>query len=77
MKEKQQESMLIKPILETGKDMANGMRNTSKTPLSDSEIEYIKAEIQRIGADTSVFVCNDEEHIATSTCYNFVEDKSM
>lgn len=55
--------------------MANGMRDTSKTPLSESEIEYVKSEIQRIGADLSVFVFNDEEHLSASTCYNFVEDK--
>lgn len=57
------------------KDMANGMRDTSKTPLSESEIEFVKSEILRIGADLSVFVFNDEEHIPVSTCYNFIEDK--
>lgn len=51
------------------------MRDTSKTPLSESEIEFVKSEILRIGADLSVFVFNDEEHISVSTCYNFIEDK--
>ncbi len=67
--------MPIRLISVNDKDMANGMRDTSKTPLSESEIEFVKSEIQRIGADLSVFVFNDEEHISVSTCYNFVEDK--
>ena len=66
---------MIKLISTNDKDMANGMRDTSKTPLSESEINYVKSEIQRIGADLSVFVFNDEEHLSSSTCYNFVEDK--
>ena len=61
--------------IEQNKDMANGMRDTSKTPLSELEIDVVKSEIQRISADLSVFVFNDEEHISVSTCYNFVEDK--
>lgn len=67
--------MPIKLISTDDKDMANGMRNTSKTPLSESEIEFVKSEIQRIGADLSIFVFNDKEHLSSSTCYNFVEDK--
>ena len=51
------------------------MRDTSKTPLSEHEIEFVKSEIQRIGADLSIFVFNDEEHISSSTCYSFIEDK--
>ncbi len=57
------------------KGMANGMRNTSKTPLTDEEIELVKKEIRRIEADESVFVFNDPDHIADSTCYNFEDDK--
>ena len=60
---------MIRLIANHDKDMANGMRNTSKTPLTDEEIEYVKVEIKRIGADPSKFVFNDEEHLATSTCY--------
>ena len=67
--------MAIKLISMNDKDMANGMRDTSKTPLSKEEIEYVKREIRRIGADESIFVFNDGEHIETSTCYNFIEDK--
>lgn len=67
--------MTIKLISINDKDMANGMRNTSKTPLTESEIEFVKSEIQRIGADLSVFIFNDEEHLTSSTCYNFVEDR--
>ena len=67
--------MVIRPISFNDKDMANGMRNTSGTPLSDDEIKYIMSEIERIGADPTKFVFNDDEHIASSTCYNFVEDK--
>lgn len=67
--------MAIRLISINDKDMANGMRDTSKTPLTELEIEYVKSEIQRIGADLSVFVFNDEEHLSLSTCYNFIEDK--
>lgn len=66
---------MIRLITANNKNMANGMRNTSKEPLSESEIEFVKSEIQRIGADLSIFVFNDEEHLSLSTCYNFVEDK--
>lgn len=66
--------MILKHISATDKDMANGMRDISRTPLSESEIEFVKTEIKRIGADLSVFVFNDEEHISSSTCYCFVED---
>jgi hypothetical protein len=54
--------------------MANGMRDISKTLLSDTEIEYVKSEIKRIGADVSVFVFNDERHVTQGTCYNFFDD---
>lgn len=57
------------------KEMANGMRNTSGTPLSEDEIEYVKKEIERIKADESVFIFNNEEHLKNSTCYNFETDK--
>ena len=57
------------------KNLANGMRNTSGTPLSDSEIEFVKSEINRIQADASVFVFNEPDHLADSTCYNFEDDK--
>ena len=66
---------MIKLISANDKSMANGMRDTSKTPLSEHEIEFVKSEIQRIGADLSIFVFNDEEHISSSTCYSFIEDK--
>ena len=65
---------MIRLISYNDKDMANGMRDTSKTPLSAEEIDFIKEEIRQIGADESVFVFNDEEHLGSSTCYNFVED---
>ena len=66
---------MIRLISTNDKDMANGKRNISKNPLSESEIKYIKSEIQRIEAEVSIFVFNDKEHISSSTCYNFVEDK--
>lgn len=56
------------------KEMSNGMRDMSKVPLTDEEIEELKEEIKRIGADESVFVFNDEEHLG-NTCYNFTDDK--
>ena len=67
--------MSIRLVSINDKDIAHGMRDTLKTPLTELEIEYVKSEIQRIGADLSVFVFNDEEHLSLSTCYNFVEDK--
>jgi hypothetical protein len=51
------------PIADTDKGMANGMRNMSRTPLTDEEIEYVRSEIRRIEADESVFVFNDPGHI--------------
>lgn len=57
------------------KALANGMRNLSRTPLTDKEIEFIKKEIRIIEADESVFIFNDPNHIAKSTCYNVLEDK--
>ena len=33
------------------KNMSNGMRDMSRTPLTESEIEYVKSEIERIQAD--------------------------
>ena len=46
----------------------------SRTILTDKEIEFVKSEIRRIGADESRFVFNDEAHIQSSTCYNFITD---
>ena len=57
------------------KNMANGMRNTSGTPLSEADIEFVKSEIRRIQADEIVFVFNDPDHLRDSTCYNFEDDK--
>ena len=59
----------------TDKTMANGMRNLSHKPLTESEIEFVKNEIKRIKADETVFVFNDEDHINTGTCYNYTNDK--
>ena len=42
---------MIRLIAINDKDMANGMRDTSKTPLSEEEITYIKSEIKEIKAD--------------------------
>jgi hypothetical protein len=55
--------------------MANGMRNTSGTPLSESEIEFVKSEIRRIRADEDIFIFNDADHLRDNTCYNFEDDK--
>ena len=57
------------------KDMANGMRDMSRTPLTDTEIEFVKAKIHEIEADESVFVFNDVAHISKSTCYSTKDDK--
>ena len=67
--------MIVKFIPTNNKDMANGMRDVSHTPLTESEIEFVKSEIQKIGADLSVFVFNDISHLHLSTCYNYEEDK--
>lgn len=47
----------------------------SKTPLTIDEIKSVISEIDRIGADRSIFVFNDEDHIEGSTCYNYFDDK--
>lgn len=67
--------MTIKLISDNNRDMANGMRNNSKIPLTETEIEYIKTEIKRIKANEEVFIFNDKAHIKESTCYNFEDDK--
>lgn len=41
----------------------------------NEEIGFVKLEICRIKADESVFVFNDEEHVAKSTCFGVIEDK--
>lgn len=66
---------MIRLITQDNKNMANCMRDMSRTPLTDEEIQYVKSEIQRIGADESLFIFNDEDHIQSSTCYNFIEDR--
>ena len=67
--------MELKFVKADSKNMPNGLRDNRRTPLTEKEIEFIKKEIARIGADESVFVINDPEHINGSTCYNFIEDK--
>lgn len=62
-------------MTDDNKNMSNGMRDFSGTPLTAEEIEFIKKQLKRIGADISVFVFNDKDHMKTSTCYNFVEDR--
>ena len=57
------------------KNMANGMRNTSGTPLTEQEINFVESEIKRIHADESIFIFNDQDHLRDSTCYNFEDDK--
>lgn len=64
----------MKLIAISDKTMANGMRNMSKTPLTDDEIEIVKSAIKKIEADETKFVFNDEDYVAKSTCYNYVED---
>ncbi len=66
---------MFRMITANDKNMANGMRNMSRTPLSEEEIAFVKSEINALGADEDVFVFNDERHILLSTCYNFYEDK--
>lgn len=36
---------MIRLISANDKDMANGMRDTSKTPLTEKEIAFVKSEI--------------------------------
>ena len=64
----------MKFISPPDKELANGMRNNAKIPLTSEEIDIIKREIARIEADESKFILNDIDHIHLSTCYNFVED---
>ena len=46
-----------------------------KIPLTENEINFVKSKIQRIQADESIFIFNDEDHIKGDTCYNFGLDK--
>lgn len=64
----------FRKMTEDDKNMANGMRDTSKTPLTDDEIEYVKSQIRAIEADETKFVFNDPKHINRSTCYDFIDD---
>lgn len=61
-------------LIAVDKGMANGMRDMSKTPLTDDEIKIVKAAIKQVEADETKFVFNDEDHITKSTCYNYDED---
>lgn len=65
---------MIKFITKNDKNMSQGHRDMSMTPLTNSEIDYVKSEIKRIRADESIFIFNDSEHIQGSTCYNFYRD---
>ncbi len=65
---------MMKLITIEDKGMAYGMRDMSKTPLTDEEIEFVKSEIKKIEADETKFVFNDANYVAKSTCYNYVED---
>ena len=59
--------LFFRAIADTSdKEMANGMRNISRTPLSEYEIAVERAEIKRIMADESVFVFNDPSHMYDS-----------
>jgi len=42
---------------EIDKQMANGQRNTSLLPLTEEEIEFVKKEIVRIGAEKDMDIC--------------------
>jgi len=55
------------------KQMSNGMRMAGFRPLSEEEIEIVKAEIRRIEADEAVFVFNDTDYL--KTCYQPEDDK--
>lgn len=65
----------MKFISDFDREMSQGMRDMSRTPLTEDEIDIVKKEIHRIEADESIFVFNDPEHIAVSTCYNFISDR--
>lgn len=65
---------MIRFISNDSKEMANGLRDVSSTPLTEDEISFILSEIKRIDADETRFVFNDPFHISRSTCYNFLED---
>ena len=68
-------TLKFRAITDEDKEMANGMRDMSRTPLTEEEIEFVKSEIRRIKADERLFVFNDKEHITETTCYNVPEDK--
>ena len=68
-------SVTVRTMTDDEKELANGMRNTSRSPLSEDEITYVRSEIRRIEADESVFIFNDADHYHDGTCYNFEDDK--
>lgn len=65
---------MMKLITMNDKGMANGMRDMSKTPLTDAEIEIVKSAIKKIEADETKFIFNNEDYVAKSTCYNYAQD---
>ena len=67
------DGIIIKTIQQE-KGMACGMRDTSKTPLSDCEIEFVKKEIKRIEADESKFIFNVDRNKSMGTRYNYLDD---
>lgn len=65
---------MIKFTTANERNMSNGMRDLSRTLLTDEEIEFVKSEIRRIGADERVFAFNVPTYINKSTCYNYYDD---
>lgn len=54
--------------------MSRGQRCLSRAPFTGEEIEILRKAIRSIGADESVFVFNDPNHMGGSTCYNYQDD---
>ena len=61
-------------FIKSSKEMALELRDNSKTRLTEKEISYLKKLIKEIKGNGNVFVFNDEAHIKSSTCYDYIDD---
>lgn len=76
MMKKIQDSEPVKQKIKAGEKNAPRKKATFQSwRVKNEEIDFVKSEIRRIGADESVFIFNDEAHMDRSTCYNCVQDK--
>ena len=65
----------FRPITEDEKNMSQGMRDMSKTPLTESEIDFVKKQAATIKIPADILIFNDPGHIESGTAYDFTKDK--